>query len=379
VVDAFSFFDYLENTKILNEELVDAEEDDTERTVATLLVEQVEFANLVIINKISLVNKKSLLKLKGFIKTINPTAEILCTNYSKVPLEKLLNTNKFNMEEAEKSSDWLKSLDEVHIPETEEYGISSFIYKSDRPFHSSRLFHMVCKYFMLLETGYEKQQLDDNKNDENDIDVKPDTVNAENIDEDVMEKERQERMLRRSTSAWRGLMRSKGYFWLATRPDCIGSWAIAGSLLNVDYAGDVKFGDADEEGNEDEENNEDVIEMESCPLVSPNGEEIESENPPQQLVFIGSFEGDEKVQVRKDLDSCLLTDEEMEVFNAGDLAQFEDPWEEWPEDGNDKHNHDHDHNDNDNDNEGGKDESSSIIDVDVDVDDDLQPTKKQKK
>ena len=372
VVDAVSFFDYLENTKFLNEALTDAKEDDTERTVATLLVEQVEFANLIIINKVSLVSEKSLKKLKGFIKTINSAAEIICTDYSKVPLNKLLNTNKFDMEEAEKNSDWLKSLDEIHVPETEEYGIGSFLYKSDRPFHAMRLFEMVCKYFVLLETGYEKNEQNQDDEDENN-EKTSDTVssdeaeteekipekNEDEEDEETMEKERQQRIKCKNSSAWRGLMRSKGYFWLATRPDSIGSWAVAGSLLNINYAGEVNVDDADDEGNE----------MESCPLVPPNGgeESEQSDNDilaGQQLVFIGSFVADEKEQMKKDLNSCLLTDEEMIAFDAGDLAQFEDPWEEWPVEGDADAENNHDHDDRD---------------KVVDLDDDASPKKKQKK
>ena len=103
VVDSLNFFDYMNTTQILAEGLKDAVDDDTERTIANLLVEQIEFSNVVIVNKVSLVNDDVLNKIKGFILTVNPSAEIITTDYSKVPLTKVLNTGKFDLETAQQA------------------------------------------------------------------------------------------------------------------------------------------------------------------------------------------------------------------------------------------------------------------------------------
>ena len=245
VVDAFSFFDFMQNTKFLNEEFADAEEDDTERTVAHLLVDQIEFANIIILNKVDMVSTEVLKKLKGFVLKLNPSAEIIMTNYSKVPLSKVLNTGKFDMKEAERAAGWMKSLEERHVPETEEYGISSFIYSAERPFHAERLFKLLIKYFYLLETSYapeDQNEKDDDDESDDDAEesgskrVKLEAINeapmeqgedqeeAKNVykvpgtdgeveykemTEQEMEAERKKRILLREKSAFQGLLRSK--------------------------------------------------------------------------------------------------------------------------------------------------------------------------
>lgn len=340
VVDAAHFFEYMENTKFLNEALADAEDDDSQRTVANLLVEQVEFANIVIVNKINLVTEKVLSRLKGFIAKLNPSAEIITTNFSKVPLTKVLNTGKFDLDVAKEAPGWLESLTSGHTPETEEYGISSFIYNAARPFHAYRLFSLVMKYFFVIETGYEPVSEDgkpvsEEKNEKaipEDVEADTDCSEfkneepADTEEEICVENDRKKRMATRAASNWRGLMRSKGYFWLATRPEQLGSWAQAGTILTINYAGMIGDDDEDEDGGDTEEKQEEQSEEEE-----EEGEEEEESTPiQQQLVFIGSFIGEEKKLLEKELDSCLLSDAEMGLFEKGELGEFEDPWETWP-------------------------------------------------
>lgn len=345
VVDAANFFEYMENTKLLNEGLPDAEDDDSQRTIANLLVEQVEFANTVIVNKINLVTEKVLTRLKGLISKLNPSADIITTNFSKVPLTKVLNTGKFDMEIAKEAPGWLDSLTNGHTPETEEYGISSFVYNAARPFHAERLFMLLCKYFFLLETGYEPQFEEGNENSspaeaetEATDEQKNEEPNENTEDEIHKEKEdeenRKKHIAARASSHWRGLMRSKGYFWLATRPDQLGSWAQAGGMLAIDCAGTLD----DEEVDEDD----DKEEKQDRPEVKAKEEQESTNKTQQQLVFIGSFVGEDKTLLEKDLDSCLLSDAEMALFEDGNLSEFEDPWETWPPVDGEDDDHDHD-------------------------------------
>ena len=158
-----------------------------------------------------------------------------------------------------------------------------------------------------------------------------------NVDEETL---RQRRISARVGSHWRGLMRSKGYFWLATRPMQLGNWAQAGTMLTIDCAGVI--GSADEE-----DNNEDISDL--TKKDSDRKEEntsLEPAEPQQELVFIGDFIGDENMLLKKDLDSCLLSDSEMDFFKNGNLVIFEDPWEDWPpveEEDDNHHNHNHNH------------------------------------
>ena len=139
VVDAFHFFDYIDSEKTVQDtqEAVNQEDD---RRISRLLIEQIEFANVILLNKMDLVSKDQVEKIQTFLKSLNPTAEILTTTFSKVSLDKVIHTKKFNIKEAEKNPGWLKIMrDAPVIPESEEYGISSFVYKANRPFHDEKI------------------------------------------------------------------------------------------------------------------------------------------------------------------------------------------------------------------------------------------------
>merc|ERR1712050_309728 len=113
------------------------------------MVDQLEFADIILINKIDLMrNKADLDKVKKVIRNLNPGAEIIETHRSVVPLKKIINTNKFNFEKASQFDDWLEK-DRFDIqPETEEYNISSFVYSADRPFHPVKINQLSTKLFM---------------------------------------------------------------------------------------------------------------------------------------------------------------------------------------------------------------------------------------
>ena len=109
------------------------------RSIVDLLVDQIEFANVILVNKVDLVDEDTLKKVVGTVKRLNPTAEVVCTQRSVLPLNLVLNTGRFNLMEARKAPGWMKELWGEHVPETEEYGITSFTFLSRRPFHPARL------------------------------------------------------------------------------------------------------------------------------------------------------------------------------------------------------------------------------------------------
>ena len=142
VVDAVHFFDNLDSVESLKDRGESLGEDD-DRSIVDLLVEQIEFANIILINKSQEINPEHLFKVKSVIKALNPDARCIETNYSDVPIKNVLNTGLFDFEEASQAPGWLKELRGEHIPETEEYDISSVSFKSKRPLHPQRFLEFV--------------------------------------------------------------------------------------------------------------------------------------------------------------------------------------------------------------------------------------------
>ena len=136
VVDAATWLDEYTNQQTLLERGM-AVTDEDDRTLADLLVEQVEFANVILINKTDLVTPEELARLKSYLHRFNPDAVVLESNYGRIPLNRVLNTGLFNLEAAAQLPRWAEELQGHHIPETDEYGISSFVYQARRPFHPS--------------------------------------------------------------------------------------------------------------------------------------------------------------------------------------------------------------------------------------------------
>ena len=183
VVDAVNFIKDYEEAKYLQETGESLGEDD-ERSVADLLVDQIEFADVILISKTDLVEDKDINKLKAIIKTLNTQAEIIPIKEGNVEIDKVLNTGLFDFDKAKEAPGWLKEMRGEHIPETEEYGIGSFSYTARRPFFPD-------KFYKFLH----------------------------------------------STEQYGKLIRSKGFFWLGSRLEYAGQWSQAGGIARYGYAG----------------------------------------------------------------------------------------------------------------------------------------------
>ena len=141
VVNGFNFFkDFGSPETLIDRDLTNIEGDF--RTIVNLLTDQIEFANVIVLNKTDLISKEHLGILKATIKKLNPSAKIIESSYSKIAAKEILNTGLFDFEEAEQSAGWIEELNKVeHTPETEEYGISSFVFRSKKPFNPERFWN----------------------------------------------------------------------------------------------------------------------------------------------------------------------------------------------------------------------------------------------
>lgn len=137
VVDANRFWHDFASGETLVDRKQGADEYDT-REVVDLLIDQIEFADVILLNKADLVDQESLAELNAVIQKLNPDAKIVECSFGRVSLDDVLNTHRFDFEKASQSAGWIKELNEEHTPETEEYGISSFVYRRRKPFHPER-------------------------------------------------------------------------------------------------------------------------------------------------------------------------------------------------------------------------------------------------
>ncbi|MGW3968809.1 GTP-binding protein [Streptomyces ardesiacus] len=186
VVDAANFLRELESGDELAERGLAPFEDD-ERTVSDLLVDQIEFADVIVLNKLDLVDERSAARLRDVLTRLNPAARQLGSTQGRVGASDVLGTGLFDVERAQLAPGWVRELNGDHVPETEEYGISSTVFRADRPFHPGRLWHLV----------------------------------TERLDSGV----------------FGTVLRSKGFFTLAGRTGVTGLWSQAGSVARFEPAG----------------------------------------------------------------------------------------------------------------------------------------------
>lgn len=262
VVDGANFLDDYYEAFSLQETGESLGEDD-ERNVADLLIDQIEFCDVLLISKTDLISTDKLNELKAVLRQLNATAEIIPMAKGKIPLDKVLNTKKFNFEKAQQAPGWLRELRGEHTPETEEYGIGSFVYRARRPFHPQKI---------------------------HDFFANPEISGK--------------------------LLRSKGFFWLASRPQFAGQWSQAGGVAQHGAAGMFWAALPREQWPDDQEQVKYIMQK----WVEPFGDMR------QELVFIGR--GMQKENFIAELDLCLLTDEEMSAGQTYWKA-LPDPFPSW--------------------------------------------------
>ncbi len=181
VVDAFNFHRDYASRDFLADRGESLGEGDV-RTVVNLLVDQIEFADVIVLSKVDLVTSQALREVKAICRMLNPGARIVTAKHGEVPLSEVLDTGRFDMLKAQSAAGWRQALEFGKTPETEEYGVTSFIYRARRPFHPDRLM-------------------------------------------EVFNRE------------WPGVWRSKGFFWLATRMHQVGTWSQAGAVVTHEWGG----------------------------------------------------------------------------------------------------------------------------------------------
>ena len=260
VVDAANFLKDFDSPQSLNDREMGLGEED-ERTIVDLLTDQVEFANVIVINKCDLVSEADAEKLKGILHHLNPDARLLTVSRGQVDLSQVVGTGLYDEERASQMPGWVKELNGEHTPETEEYGISSFVYRRRKPFHPKRLREVI-------EGGLG------------------------------------------------GALRSKGYLWIASRPEICGIWSHAGSSLQMDRGG-YWFAAVDRDDWPEDPGVLEWIQEHWDPGVG---------DCRQEIVFIGAGMDRQRIEAR--LDEALVTEDEMQA-GADSWRSFEDPWPDW--------------------------------------------------
>ncbi|PWN97122.1 cobW-domain-containing protein [Tilletiopsis washingtonensis] len=358
LVDAVNVFADFETADFLIDRNVDGtvpEEDD--RCISDLMVDQIEFANVVIISKVDLVSEAEVERIRGLVAKLNPEAICLTAKHGDVDLKQILNTGRFDYAKAAMGAGWLRSLNEEVLPETEEYGIGSFVYRARRPFAPLRLWQLIRKDFVVVQAEYvdDGEDVNDKEDDESDDEQMKDAEAEDDEAADSDEKEEAQPQLnpaarlasKKVSPIFGGLLRSKGFVWLATRPVMYGEWSQAGVMLTLTGGGRWHCEVPYEDWPEDEE----IIAAIKRDFSGP------WKDRRQELVFIGSgMGGGYEKAIRKALDECLLTDAEWaqweKVMNSKKLktmekkqkaleALFDDGFEEWVDD-NDHEGHNHD-------------------------------------
>ncbi len=261
VVDAFNFLrDYSSRDSLqMRGESLGAQD---QRTVVDLLIEQIEFCDVIVLNKVDLISIEDRERLMAILHRLNPRARIEIAEFGKVPLASVLDTGLFDFDEASKAPGWLQELRGTHTPETEEYGIHNFVYRARRPFHPQRFFDWV-------------------------------------------------------ESEWSGVVRSKGFFWLASHPTLAGSWSQAGAVARHGPAGYWWAAVPAERWPQDSE----AVDLIRAKWDGDVGDAR------QELVLIGM--GMDEAALRARFDACLLTDQEM-TRGPTVWTTWDNPFPGWP-------------------------------------------------
>lgn len=299
VVDAGALFPVLTSIESLADRGEAATPDD-ERTLCDLMLDQIEFANVVLVNKVDRVSAAELDRVRSTVKKLNPDARIICTEHSCVDVSTVVGTNLFDMEAAQTSAGWIKELNAEHTPETEEYGVSSVVFRARRPFHPARLNAITNKDFghlaldgALANAAARSTQSDGKGKDEGEENPK------KNDDE--------------APGPFLGVIRSKGQVWLANCNGYFLEWHSAGRQWMLQPANPFMA----------------AVPEDSWDVGPEIAAQLKAEFDPvwgdreTELVLIGV--GMDKAAVVAALESACLTDAEMATYPDG-WRTMEDPF-----------------------------------------------------
>jgi G3E family GTPase len=278
VVDAFNFLrDYGSADALAERGIAASEEDD--RTLVELLIEQIEFCDVLVVNKADLVSAEDLTRLQRILARINPRAVQVVSRFGVVPLDEVLDTKRFDFDEASSAPGWLASLhhEHDHSGEADEFGIGNFVYRARRPFHPQRLWTLLHE-------------------------------------------------------EWQGVLRSKGFFWLATRNDIAGSLSQAGGACRHGPAG-MWWAAQDRSEWPD---GDDELAAEIAADWYGDADDFSIGDRRQELVMIGV--GIDPAAWRAKFDACLLNDDEYAVGPHG-WSHFTDPFPAWDLGAEEDHDH----------------------------------------
>ncbi len=309
VIDTLEFQTMMSSVQSFNERFaVDEQDDEGEKDISQLLIEQVEFANVIILNKMDLVSEEQKDIVANLVKTLNPSAKVLYSTRGVVPLEEILNTRLFAMEDAKLAAGWLQSLNapaknginlSIEAPsfkhaaaasESAEYGVSSFVYEGRVPFHPGRLSALVRKLFVL---------------------------SADHAAGTAIPKDAEKISELRAQFGW--VLRSKGFAWIAGRDDVMCEWAQAGQLLSLTPMMNWYVELPEEDWNLTSDAEKESVKANFRPFYGDRRQEI---------VIIGTHLNQKELVTALDL--CLLTAKELACHNMYDKDQYFDPLPCWP-------------------------------------------------
>ncbi|MEM1055402.1 MAG: GTP-binding protein [Bacteroidota bacterium] len=261
VVDAGNLLDEIDSVERLRDRGLQATDGDI-RSIGELLLDQIEFADVIVINKLDTVTEAEAATVEAALKRLNPRAHLLRTSHGEVPLSEVLETGRFSFDEAAEAPGWLVEMRGEHLPETEEYGATSFVYRARMPFHPTRLWRFFKSRWPAVPDGP-------------------------------------------------GVLRSKGVFWLGSAPQTMWIWSQAGKHRRYNPAG-YWWADVPRER------------WPQDPDLRAETERVWNErlgDRRQEIVFIGI--GQDEPEIRAALDRCLLTEDEIK---AGQSAWDECPF-----------------------------------------------------
>lgn len=239
-----------------------------QRNVVDLLADQVEFADVLVLNKADLVSSDEMVRLERILAALNPRGRLVRAERGRVALEQILGTGLFSLHEASQHGNWLAEPRGTHQPESETYGIASFVWRRRRPLDPQ-------KFWDLLH----------------------------------------------SDSAMQGVLRCKGWFWLASRPEAVGLVQMAGASVQLEAVGEFWVGVPKEAWPDDPQ---ELANIEASWTLDPQDEGVGDRR--QEIVWIGQMDA---AALTAELDRCLISEPEWRALRAGAPWSGSDPFAPW--------------------------------------------------